>query len=352
MNGYRGKDRGAEYEVEFVPGLEDFVIEELEAEADKGIRALRVFRPGFLRFHLIGSSKFLQTLRSAIAVYRIHRFAIPRPKALLGHQHFVRLLGELQARIQDWQLNEISLGIGAAGAASSVVRRLKHELAESLAICEAEDEKGELYLRLARGANKEGWEVLVRLTPAPLSKRAWRTVNVPGALNATVAHALARFCPYVGGERVLNLCSGSSTILIEHALLFPADKLIAIDNSWAMLQAARSHALASQTQDRMQLVLADVRQTPLPQHSVDRIYADLPFGHYVGSHQDNLDLYPAILQEADRIGTLDSHCIFLTHEVNLMRRCLRGSAWKCVSETRIVLSGLHPRIFVLKRKSA
>ena len=245
MNGHRGKDRSAEYEVEFVPGLEDFVIGELEAEVDKGIRDLRVIRPGFLRCHLIGSAEFLQTLRSAIAVYRIHRFAIPRPKALLGHQHFVRLLGELQARIQEWQLDEIRLGIGAAGAASSVVRRLKRELAESLAICEAEDEKGELYLRLARGANKEGWEVLVRLTPAPLSKRAWRTVNVPGALNATVAHALARFCPHVGGERVLNLCSGSSTVLIEHALLFPADKLIAIDNSWAMLQAARSHALAS-----------------------------------------------------------------------------------------------------------
>ena len=33
----------------------------------------------------------------------------------------------------------------------------------------------------------EGWEVLVRLTPRPLTARPWRVCNWPGALNAVVA---------------------------------------------------------------------------------------------------------------------------------------------------------------------
>ena len=38
----------------------------------------------------------------------------------------------------------------------------------------------------------EGWEALVRLTPRPLSARPWRVCNLPGALDATAAHAMAR----------------------------------------------------------------------------------------------------------------------------------------------------------------
>ena len=253
--------------------------------------------------------------------------------------------------MRDWTLQKPRLGIGAAGANSQVMIRLKEELARSLDVELAEDNKGELYLRLARPVDRSGWEVLVRLGPSPLSKRDWRVINVPGALNATVAYAMAQIRSGDAQDRVLNFCCGSGTILVEHAFSRSSDQLIAIDNSANMLSAAKRNLCASDTKHRVILLHADAGHTPLPSCAIDRIYADLPFGGHIGSHADNLRLYPALLQEAYRISKPDAVLILLTHEVNLLRNCIAQSNWRTISETMITLSGLHPRIFVLKRKS-
>ncbi|MCY4018369.1 MAG: methyltransferase domain-containing protein [Chloroflexi bacterium] len=314
-------------------------------------RSLETLRPGFLRFRFAGDSRLLLTLRSAIAAYSVHRFEIPRPKALLGHQHLTRLIGILRAAMRDWTLKNPRLGIGAAGANSQVMRRLKEELARSLDVELAEENKGGLYLRLVRPVDRSAWEVLVRLGPRPLSKREWRVVNVPGALNATVAFAMTQIRSGDAQDRVLNLCCGSGTILVEHALGRTSDQLIAIDNSAKMLSAAKRNLCASDTKHRVILLHADAGHTPLPSRAIDRIYADLPFGGHIGSHADNLRLYPALLQEAYRVSKLDTVMILLTHEVSLLRNCIAQSDWRTISETKITLSGLHPRLFVLKRKS-
>ena len=341
-----------DYEAEVIPGLEPVAIRELHGLAGAAIQALHQTRPGFIRFRLAGGAEQLSALRSVTAIYRIHSFAIPRPKALLGHQHFTRLLGILEEGIQRWPRGGLSLGIGAAGSESAVLRRLKRQLADALGLALAEDGKGDLYLRLLRPPDKKGWEVLVRVTAQPLSKRAWRVANAPGALNATVAYAMTSFSLSARAATAVNLCSGTSTILIEHALLRPADVLIAIDHNDRMLEAAVKNTQASQTAHRIHHLKADAGQTPLTAGSADRIYADLPFGHHVGSHEANVRLYPAILTEAARLARKDAPMTLLTHEIQLLRRCLPGSAWKIKSETAITLSGLHPRLFVLVRKSS
>lgn len=341
-----------DYEAEIVPGLESIAIRELRALAGAAIQGLRQTRSGFIRFRLAGGAEQLAALRSVTALYRIHSFVIPRPKALLGHQHFTRLLGILEESIRRWPRGGVSLGIGAAGSESTVLRRLKRQLADALGLALAEDGKGDLYLRLLRPSDKKGWEVLVRTTAQPLSKRAWRVANAPGALNATVAYAMIPFSLSARAATAVNLCSGTSTILIEHALLRPADILIAIDHDDRMLEAAIRNAQASQTARRIHHVKADAGQTPLPAGSADCIYADLPFGHHIGSHEANVRLYPAILAEAARLARREASMTLLTHDIQLLRRCLAGSAWKIKSETAITLSGLHPRLFVLVQKSS
>ena len=341
-----------DYEAEVIPGLEPVAIRELRAMAGAAIQALRQTRPGFIRFRLDGGAEQLSALRSVTALYRIHSFAIPRPKALLGHQHFTRLLGILEEGIRGWPRGGVSLGIGAAGSESAVLRRLKRQLADALGLALAEDGKGDLYLRLLRPSDKKGWEVLVRTTAQPLSKRPWRVANAPGALNATVAYAMIQCGLSARAATAVNLCSGTSTILIEHALLRPADVLIAIDHDDRMLEAAIRNSQASQTVHRIHHVKADAGQTPLPAGSADCIYADLPFGHHIGSHEANVRLYPAILTEAARLARKDAPMILMTHEIQLLRRCLADSAWEIKSETAITLSGLHPRLFVLVQKSS
>lgn len=340
-----------EYELECIPGLEAYAIDELTSRAGVIPQSAEILRSGFIRFRFDGDSSLLAILRSAIAVYGVHRYEIPRPKALLGHQHLTRLINILRATMRDWTLAKTSLGIGAAGSDSSVLRRLKQELARSLDMPIDPENKGQLYLRLVRPVDQSNWEVLVRLSPQPLSKRDWRVINVPGALNATVAFAMTQIQARDSKERVLNLCSGSATILIEHALSRTSDQLLAVDSSANMLGAAKLNCIASDTNGLVTLLRADAGRTPLRPGTIDRIYADLPFGGQVGSHADNLRLYPKVLEEAHRISRPEAVCILLTHEINLLRECIDQSKWRTVSETRINLRGLHPRLFVLKRKS-
>lgn len=342
----------AEYEAETIPGIETFAIDELQERLGDGTSRIRVYRPGFVRFRYSGSPASLHSLRSVIAIYRIHGFDAPRPKALLGHEHFTRLAGILRQRAAGFGDKPQSFGIGAAGSRSSVMRRLRGELAEALKLEPADDGKGELFVRLARAANGSGWEALVRTTALPLSARSYRVTDVPGALNATVAYAMTCCGALPKGARVVNLCSGSSTILIEHGHSRASDQLIAIDNSSDMLASARRNVEIAGLSSRIEHLLADATRAPLPSRSVDRLYADLPFGHHIGSHATNRALYPAVLQEAGRMAGERATFVVLTQEARLFRRCLEESSWNISAESLINLSGLHPRLFVLKQNSA
>lgn len=340
-----------DYEAEVIPGLEALAIDELRQMSPDKIGQIRKSRAGFVRFRLASDEPDLLSLRSVIAVYRIHSFPIPRPKALLGHMHFTRLLGILRATARGFCAPPQSMGIAAAGSQTAVMQRLRQAISQALGLKLADDGKGELFLRLARQVDGAGWEVLVRVTPSPLSKRDYRKVDVPGALNATVAFAMTWIEKRAERQIVLNLCSGSSTILIEHARTNPDDALIAVDNCPEMIDIGRQNARCAQQSRRISHLLADARRTPLPTGSADRLYADLPFGHHLGSHEHNLELYPALLREACRLAKPSAVLILLTHEIRLMARSIRASGWRVCSETAINLSGLHPRLFVLRKNS-
>ncbi len=338
-----------QYEAEAIPGVERFAMAELRRKLGAAISEIHLMRPGFLRFYYGGPAQRLAALRSVTAIYRIHDFDVPRPKALLGHRHFARLMRILGETAAAFPAPPLTLGIGAAGSHSSVMRRLLTELADALDLQSAEDGKGDLFMRLLRQHQSGGWQVLVRSTPQPLSKRAYRRVDVPGALNAAVAFMLAEASPLPDSATALNLCSGSSTILIELGLTRARPRLIAIDSSAGMLAAGRTNAEAAGLGDRIQHIRADATRAPLPPRSAHALYADLPFGHYIGSHSANIELYPRLLEEASRLARPDARFALLTHEVNLMRRTLQHSSWNVLSETRIDLKGLHPRLFVLNQ---
>ena len=170
----------ARYEAEVVRGIESVAIEELRARFGGGISEIREARPGFVRFAFAGGAAKLAALRSVIAVYQIHRFEVPRPKALLGHEHFTRLIGLLLRVAGSFEAPPQTFGIGAAGSGTSVMQRLRSEIAEAIGLEPALDEKGQLYFRLTRQADSGGWEVLIRTRAEPLSKRSYRIVDKPG----------------------------------------------------------------------------------------------------------------------------------------------------------------------------
>jgi len=339
--------RSRTYEAEVIPGLEGLAQRELQARFSRRVRSLALHRAGFLRFRYRGSVGELLRLRSVVALYRLHHFSIPRPKAWLGHAHFTKLRDILRAQAAAFSTPPATMGIAAAGTGSSVMRRLQNELAQSLAIPLAADGKGQLFLRL-QPDGASGWLALLRISPQPLSKRSYRIHDMPGALNATVAYAMTQLLPLPDAGTALNLCSGTATILIEQALSAAPAQLLALDCNRQALTWGAENARAARLSLPIQGLQADAGHVPLPAQSLDRIYGDLPFGQRIGSHTQNLRLYPALLAEAKRLAKPGAACIFLTQECKLMQRCLRDSHWRLSAEIPIKLSGLHPRLFVLR----
>ena len=57
------------------------------------------------------------------------------------------------------------------------------------------------------------------------------------------------------------------------------------------------------------------------------------------------------MREAARVARRGARFVLLTHEVRLMESVLAEvEAWETLAIRRVALGGLHPRIFVLRRR--
>jgi SAM-dependent methyltransferase len=307
--------------------------------------------PGVLALRYGGDLRMLLSLRLPISAYLVKSFAVPRPKALLGDEHLRAALDLAGTAIGLHRPGTFhTLYLSAAGADSAVLGRLKRELAARLGLTVG-NEDGDLLLRLRRSADGAGWDLLARLSPRPLATRAWRVCNREGALNGPVAHAMAILTAPDEDDVYLNVGCGTGTLLVERLLLGPTQRALGCDISPVALECARANLAAAGLTGRCELTAWDMTALPLPDASVDVITSDLPFGHLVGSHAENLALYPALLADAGRVARPDARCALLSHEVRLMERLLEESpAWALERALKVDLGGLFPRIFLLRRR--
>lgn len=334
------------FEAEVLPGLEQLAADDIRARAGHANQTV-VARNGAVTFTHTGSMAQLNTLKIATAVYGSMVFTVPRPKALMGHEHLTRLTKTCQVVLGAAQGQFSTVGLDAAGDDSSVMQRLLQDIAHALNL-EPSDNRGDLNLRIRRPRMGEGWEVLIRLTPRPLATRDWRVVNLKGAVFAPIAYAMAGMTRPSSDDRVLNLCCGSATLMIERAAHGQTVALEGVDNSPEALDAAYQNLEAAGVTAR--LVEDDVRQLPYPAEAFNVLLADLPFGHWVGNHQDNLTLYPAVLAEAARVAVKGARFAVLSHEKRLMAKLLtEQSAWIPEKTLSLNQNGLHPEITLLRR---
>ncbi len=333
-------------------GLEPVAGREVRERFGARARLRRVAPPGAVAFDFAGPLEELLTLRTVLAVYLCRHYAVPRPRALLGHQHFRELVAQINAvqRLMPPGTFRL-LAISAAGAHTPVMERLKDELAAATGLVVASHE-GDLHVRLRRPVDgRPGWEVLVRLTPRPLSTRAWRVCDLGGALNAAIAAAMIRLTRPRPDQVVFNPACGSGTLLVERLAVGPARRALGCDTDPEALACARRNVRAAGLGAQVELYPWDARATPLQAESVDVICADLPFGHLVGSHAENVELYPALLDEAARVAKPGARGVFITHEVRLMTALLeQHPRWELRRVVRVTQGGLHPRIFVVRRR--
>jgi tRNA (guanine6-N2)-methyltransferase len=339
----QGSSKLSALEVEFLPGLERFVQKELESFGCFNItqRNNETFRCEYS-----GDVTKLFTLRRAIAVYVVHTFAIPRPKALLGDEHLRRLLKAIEdVKALNQKVRFKSFRISAAGQDSSVFQKLIETLQQRLGL--PFNEEGDLLLIIrptAKGALTQGWEVAVRLTPRPLSARPWRVCNIAGGLNATLAAVMNALAAIGPTERYLNAMCGSGTLLIEAG---KTARALGIDISPNALACASQNLAAANIQ--AELLEADITQ--LTQNlSFEVITADLPWGDAVGTHEGNATLYPAFLDQIAGVATPNARLVLLTHDIKLFESCVAASPWQVIEQYRVYHGGHYPRIYLLKRR--
>jgi len=337
-------------EAEVVPGLEALAAQELADKLRKVTRLLpeNEQNPGAIRFRYRGELTRLEDLRLVQAVYVVLHFNIPRPKALLGNREFrvvTDTINNIRSINKDQKFRTIH--ISAAGDDSSVMQRLINEL-QTATTLKYDKDKGDVWLRIKRDSQKQGWEVLIRISNRPVTTRDWRVCNYEGALNATVAHAMTLLSQPTHSDTVVNLASGSGTLLIERALWGSAAHLIGVENDPDALGCAKINIAAAGIES--QLIEANIKKLPLKDQVANVLLADLPFGQLSGSHQENVILYPATLAEAARIATPEARFVMLTHEIRLMDALLANNkTWTLEQQVRITLRGLHPRIYVLRK---
>lgn len=339
------------FEVETPPGLEDITREELVGNLKRNSTKLLKLDTGSIQLHYDGDLKRLLSLKTATAVYLLLRYPIPRPRALLGHEHFTRLTNAINFLISPYPINTFrSFHVSAAGSDSKDMRRLRDEIGKYTGLEDESSGAGDLLIRIRRA--KSGWEVLLRLSPRPLSTRDWRVCNMEGALNGPVARALSILSDVQSHDHFLNLMCGSGSILIERITLqSDAIHTIGLDFDAAALECARQNLYAAGVSNDARLINGNADCIPIENQSIDVVVADLPFGQLIGSHQINERLYPRMLDEVARITKANARFVALTHELRLLRRCLRHDInWNIESERKIGLRGLHPRIFVLRKR--
>lgn len=297
-----------------------------------------------------GRLKSLLALRQVVAVYHIQHFDIPRPKALLGHQHFHTIIDRIKT-IRSLHAKGLfeTFRISAAGENSAVFARLKSDLREYTGLDVEMD--ADLVLRVRPSTIQDsGWEVLIRLSPRPLSTRAWRVTDMHGALNATLAAAMIELTKATPDDHFLNLMCGSGTLLIERLLKMSAQTAVGIDIDPEAISASLDNLNASHQRENALLSKMDATRTAFPPNTFNAIVADLPYGQQIGSPEENPTLYAATLQETARIATPKARFVTITHHMKSFEAVLKDQqGWHIERTLQVNQGGLHPKIYVLTK---
>jgi tRNA (guanine6-N2)-methyltransferase len=339
------------FEAEILEGLKPFAMNELQSKFGKDIDIQKSDETAIL-FYYRGDFARLLDLRTVVALYDMGHFAIPRPKALLGHETLEDLVYFLHLTLDRYPKDTFkTFRFSAAGKESSTFERLRQVIAQETGLTYHESE-GDLFVRFRPSQIEEtGWDVMVRITPRPLATRAWRVCDMKGALNGTIAASMIALTEPQRGEVFLNLMSGSGTLLIERADRHYAKAIIGIDHDENMLKCATQNIEAAKLSQPIAIQKMDATHTEFEDKSFDSLVVDLPWGQSIGAHEHNQKLYPEVLHEAARIAKPKAHFVVLTHEITLFEALLPDYErfWKLRRTVKVFQGGLHPRIYVLER---
>ncbi|MFC1717448.1 methyltransferase domain-containing protein [Candidatus Poribacteria bacterium] len=186
----------------------------------------------------------------------------------------------------------------------------------------------------------------LRLTDETTRQRSYKIAHLPASLKPTVAYCMVLLSEPSPTDVFVDPMCGAGTIPIERAFFGPYDKITGGDISEDIVMSAKSNVEASRRS--IDLELWNVSAMPLPDHSVDRIVCNLPFGKRIGSQTENQRLYSSFFKEMVRVLKPGGKAVLLTSERELMKQLFQQ--YRSINMRRylrIDLLGVRAYIYVI-----
>jgi tRNA (guanine6-N2)-methyltransferase len=184
----------------------------------------------------------------------------------------------------------------------------------------------------------------IRLSDERMRHRDYKIAHLPASLRASVAAALGLLSQPAPEDVVLDPFCGAGTILIERAHLGRYRLLIGCDSDSNALAAAQENV--GPRYKPLELHRWGAAALPMPDHSVDKIITNLPWGIRHGSHDENRRLYPRILQEFHRLVTPGGKIVILTSETRLMSDLITKGLFRPDKILRVSILGASAAVYV------
>ena len=336
-------------------GLEPQLLAELRQVPGVKLRE-RDVGDGEIAFRFGGAWERLHQLNVATEIYWRNRYAVPRPKSLLGHQQFKQLIQQIDVvrhlceKGGETIVNTFSLSM--AGRESAVIQRLVAQIEKETGLAAVTDGAGDLALRLrpAKENYKPVWDLLLRTAVRPLATRTWRRFDYPGAINGTIAAALLQMADIERSDRLLNLMCGSGTLLAELAAQ-PVQPALAVggDLLAAPLRGAGDNLAAAGV--LAPLLRCDGAAVPFADSSFDLILADLPWGQLIGTHSEVDSLYPLFFKEALRLLPPAGRLGIITTALQVTEGIIKKEAqkWEMIKMVRVEGDRVSPTLFLFQK---
>lgn len=179
---------------------------------------------------------------------------------------------------------------------------------------------------------------------------SYRRQALPASMHPALAAAIVRYAaPFCKKDEpdVLDPCCGSGTFLIEREIYSPCASLFGLDLAPHAVAVAKMNALAAKSEARF--IQKDLTKFT-PRAPVDEIYANLPFGNRVGSHENNERLYAALSAALPTWLNAGGIAVLYTMEYRLLNECLKKTKGLVRKNAlRTEAGGLLPWVFIVEK---
>jgi len=292
----------------------------------------------------------IKHLRSVARAYVVIQSDKYHPTYLSNHKSVLGNLIDIILEVNKKSFK--SFRINCAGADSSEVRSIAKYIEETYEL----EEKEEADLKIYIIKPEDTWEIGIQITPRPLSVRDYKVVNMSGAMDPTIAHAVNSFCNLEEASSYLNVFSGSATLLIEAGQSYPnLENLIGFDNDKKHLSLSIQNIKKADLIKRVKVKEADIFYKP-DFGKFDAIASDLPFGMLISKNEDLENLYKTFVEYCEVKLEPRGRLVVYTSEYELIESILSKSQFKIIQSLQLKLitnanAYLRPKIIVCELKN-